>query len=636
MSAEVPEVHSPAVQSAVRKIFRRVVPLFFVMFVANYMDRVNLGFAQDELRADVGLSAAAFGLGAGIFFIAYAIFEVPSNMLMERFGAKVWLTRIMISWGVVATAMAFVDSVEMFYALRFLLGVAEAGFFPAVIYYFSRWLPDSHRGRATSIFLMGSGTATVIVGPVSGALMELHGIWGHAGWQWMFFIEGVFSVVYRFLDSGVEQATWLTDEEKSGLVAAIDAEQDERDARRGGKAARVSRWKLLADPQMLLFLWIYFAINVALYAVTFWLPSIVDDIGGVSDFQVGLLTAVPWLCALAALFVSGRVSDRIGRRRPVLVVLLLLGGCGTLLAVFVSPWVGLGALCLAAMGFKPASPVFWTIPQSYLDARAAAPGIALINSIGNLGGFVAPTAFGIIEDTTGSTKGGLVGLTVVGFLAALSVLLVRGGGRNDRVRTRPAKAVAAPAPETTPGAARTRSRVLPPPDATRPAPPHRRWRGAHWRGPHHARERTVTASTVSTDVPGATDVPVMPADERTHRHVPPEGSHRHPQVDPLAALRTPQDPPWDVYLTGTVFLDVIFTGLDSAPVRGTESWARGMGRARAASPTWRPRWPVSACAPRWPPPSATTTTATTAGTRSPRARASTCPRPAPCPAGTRR
>ncbi|MFI7874117.1 MFS transporter [Streptomyces salinarius] len=452
-------MHSPAVQSAVRKIFRRVVPLFFVMFVANYMDRVNLGFAQDELRADVGLSAAAFGLGAGIFFIAYAIFEVPSNMLMERFGAKVWLTRIMISWGVVATAMAFVNSVEMFYALRFLLGVAEAGFFPAVIYYFSRWLPDSHRGRATSIFLMGSGTATVIVGPISGALMEMHGIWGHAGWQWMFFVEGVFSVVlgfvvYRFLDSGVEQATWLTDEEKSGLVAAIDAEQEERDARRGEKAARVSRWKLLADPQMLLFLWIYFAINVALYAVTFWLPSIVDDIGGVSDFQVGLLTAVPWLCALVALFVSGRVSDRIGRRRPVLVVLLLLGGCGTLLAVFVSPWVGLGALCLAAMGFKPASPVFWTIPQSYLDARAAAPGIALINSIGNLGGFVAPTAFGIIEDSTGSTKGGLVGLTVVGFLAALSVLLVRGGGRNDRVRARPAKAPAAPAPESTPGAAR--------------------------------------------------------------------------------------------------------------------------------------------------------------------------------------
>jgi MFS family permease len=430
------------------------------MFVANYMDRVNLGFAQDELRADVGLSAAAFGLGAGIFFIAYALFEVPSNILMERYGPKVWLTRIMISWGVVATAMAFVDSVEMFYALRFLLGVAEAGFFPAVIYYFSRWLPDSHRGRATSIFLMGSGTATVVVGPVSGALMEMHGIWGHAGWQWMFFIEGIFSVVlgfvvYRFLDSGIEKADWLTDEEKTGLVAVIDAEQEARDAQRG-TAGPVSRWKLLADPQMLLFVWIYFAINVALYAVTFWLPSIVDDIGGLSSFEVGLLTSVPWLCAIAAVYVSGRLSDRIGKRRPVLITLLVLGGCGTLLAVFVSPWAGLGALCLAAMGFKPASPIFWTIPQSYLDARAAAPGIALINSIGNLGGFVAPTAFGIIEDTTGSTQAGLVGLTVVGFLAALSVLLVRGGGRNDRVRTRATPApAAASAPETSPGAARS-------------------------------------------------------------------------------------------------------------------------------------------------------------------------------------
>ena len=441
----VPVEHPPAVQSAIRKIFRRVVPLFFIMFVANYMDRVNLGFAQDQLRADIGLSGAAFGLGAGIFFIAYALFEVPSNMLMERFGAKIWLTRIMISWGVVATAMAFVSSAEAFYALRFLLGVAEAGFFPAVIYYFSRWLPDSHRGRASSIFLMGSGTATVIVGPVSGALLEMHGIWGHSGWQWMFFIEGILSVVlgfvvYRFLDSGIETATWLTDEEKVGLVACIDAEQAVRDEQRG--TMHVSRWKLLADPQVLLFLWIYFAINVALYAVTFWLPSIVDDIGGLSEFEVGLLTSVPWLCAIVAVFISGRISDRIGKRRPILVTLLITGGCGTLLAVFVSPWMGLGALCIAAVGFKPASPIFWTIPQSYLDARAAAPGIALINSIGNLGGFVAPTAFGLIEDTTGSTKGGLVGLTVVGFLAALSVLLVRGGGRNDRVRPLPAKGAA--------------------------------------------------------------------------------------------------------------------------------------------------------------------------------------------------
>nr|WP_272926167.1 MFS transporter [Streptomyces sp. SID8379] len=388
--------------------------------------------------------------------------------LAARGSAKIWLTRIMISWGVVATGMAFVNSAEMFYALRFLLGVAEAGFFPAVIYYFSRWLPDSHRGRATAIFLMGSGTATVIVGPISGALLEMHGVWGHSGRQWMFFIEGVASVVlgfvvFRFLDSSVESATWLTQEEKDGLATVIDAEQKEREAGRGTE--RVSRWKPLADPQMLIFLWIYFAINVALYAVTFWLPSIADDIGGLTDFQVGLLTAVPWLFAIASVYVSGRLSDRLGKRRPILVALLLLGGAGTLLAVFVSPWVGLGALCLAAMGFKPASPVFWTIPQSYLDARAAAPGIALINSIGNLGGFVAPTAFGIIEDTTGSTKGGLVGLTVVGFLAALSVLLVRGGGRNDTAR--PARRPAARAgTRTAPDATAHRVTIRPEPGAT--------------------------------------------------------------------------------------------------------------------------------------------------------------------------
>ncbi len=439
MTADKAHVASqhPAVRSAVHKIFRRVVPLFFVMFVANYVDRVNIGFAQDHLKADISLSSTAFGFGAGLFFVAYAIFEVPSNMLMERFGAKVWLTRIMITWGLVASAMAFVNSAEMFYVLRFLLGVAEAGFFPAVIYYFTRWLPDADRGRATAIFLMGSGTASVIAGPLSGALLEMHGIWGHSGWQWMFFIEGMASVVlglfcFRFLDSRLEDATWLNDEEKSEIVKAIDTEQEARDAERG--TARISRWKLLADPQMLLFCWLYFAISVALYAVTFWLPSIVDDIGGLSEFEVGLLVAVPWLCAIGAVYISGRTSDRVGKRRPFLVGALLLGSLGTLLATLVSPWLALGALCFAAMGFKTASPIFWTIPQSYLDARIAAPAIALVNSLGNLGGFVSPTVFGILEDTTGSAEGGLIGLSVVGVLAAVTVSLVRGGGRNERRR----------------------------------------------------------------------------------------------------------------------------------------------------------------------------------------------------------
>ncbi|WP_078877765.1 MFS transporter [Streptomyces sp. 150FB] len=405
------------------------------MFIVNYIDRVNIGFAQDQLSTDIGLSASAFGFGAGLFFIAYAIFEVPSNVLLERFGAKIWLTRIMITWGLVAAAMAFVTSAEMFYVLRFLLGVAEAGFFPAVIYYFTRWLPDADRGRATAIFLMGSGTASVIAGPLSGALLEMHGFAGHSGWQWMFFIEGAASVVlgfiaFRLLDNRVEDAKWLTDEEKAALNRAVEAEQTVRAASRD--TGRVSRWKLLADPQMLLFCWLYFAISLALYAVTFWLPSIVDDIGGLSDFEVGLLVAVPWLCAIAAVYVSGRASDRTGKRRPFLIAALITGSVGTFLATVVSPWAGLGALCIAAMGFKTASPIFWTIPQSYLDARVAAPAIALINSVGNLGGFVSPTVFGILQDTTGSTKGGLIGLSVVGVIAAVTVALVRGGGRNEQ------------------------------------------------------------------------------------------------------------------------------------------------------------------------------------------------------------
>ncbi|MFE7783734.1 MFS transporter [Streptomyces nigrescens] len=253
------------------------------MFVANYVDRVNIGFAQDQLRADAGISAAAFGFGAGLFFVAYARSRRP------------------------------------------------------------------------------------VPPPVA----------------------------------------------PSG-----------------------SRRQLLTDPQLLLFCWIYFAISVALHAVTFWLPSIVGDIAGLSDFQVGLLVAVPWLCALAAVYVTGRASDRTGRRRPFLVGALLAGSAGTLLATLVSPWLGLAALCLAAMGFKTSSPVFWTIPQSYLDARIAAPAIALVNSLGNLGGFVSPTAFGILQDATGSTRGGLIGLSVVGVLAALSVALVRGGGHRERTRGR--------------------------------------------------------------------------------------------------------------------------------------------------------------------------------------------------------
>ncbi|MDQ8708052.1 MFS transporter [Streptomyces sp. LHD-70] len=439
----------PALGSAVRKIFRRIVPLFTIMLIANQIDRGNIAFAERQLEADLGIGVAAYGLGAGLFFVAYAIFEVPSNMMLEKFGPKIWLTRIMITWGLVSAGMAFVQGTTSFYVLRFLLGIAEAGFFPAIIYYFSRWLPSGHRARASAIFISGSSIATIIAGPLSGALLQLDGFLGMTGWQSMFLIEGLLSVVigfiaWRLMDHSIDDATWLTADEKRALATTIDAEQAEREQRRETGGA-VSRWKLLLDPKILVFCWIFFAIALSIYAATFWLPKIVGRIGGLNDFEIGLLSAVPWVFAIGAMYVSGRLSDRSGRRKPWLVASLLTAALGTGLATFGSPWFALAALCVGAMGFKSASPLFWSIPQHYLDARISAPAIALINSLGNLGGFVAPTVFGLLEATTGSTEMGLWGLTACSVLAAVSVLLLRDGGEP---RKHPAPTGATPAPAT--------------------------------------------------------------------------------------------------------------------------------------------------------------------------------------------
>lgn len=303
-----------ALSSAIGKIFRRVVPLFVVMLVCNQLNRSNIGYAETYLEADVGIGATAYGFGAGLFFIAYALFELPSNVMMEKFGARVWLTRIMVSWGLVSAAMAFVNSPEMFYVLRFLLGAAEAGFFPAVIFYFTRWLPDSHRGRATALFVAGSSIAAAISGPLSGPLLSMHGFLGVRGWQWLFGLEGALSVVvgvvaYFFLDSKIRDAKWLTEDEKTALISRIDEEDAAKTAEtRGG-----SRWRLLLDGKLLLFCWIYFAIQLSIYANTFWLPSIVRRIEGTNDITVGLLSSLPWICAVVAMYVSGRAGDQIGR-----------------------------------------------------------------------------------------------------------------------------------------------------------------------------------------------------------------------------------------------------------------------------------------------------------------------------------
>ncbi|MFF8869715.1 MFS transporter [Streptomyces massasporeus] len=421
-----------AEQRAVGKFLRRMLPILVLMLLVNQMDRTNVGFVQDELRADVGVSATAYGLGAGLFFIGYALFEVPSNMWLERFGARVWLTRIMITWGLVIVAMCFIHNVWMFYGLRFLLGVAEAGFFPGVLLYFTQWLPDSSRGRASAIFLGGSATAYIVTGPITGALLELHGAGGIAGWRWMFALEGAFSILVGFiagffLVSRIQDAKWLTQEEKDALSEAVARDKEVRD-----RAPSVSRMKLILHPQVAVLTAVFFAMALTGYAITFWLPSLVEEIGGLSPFQIGLLSAIPWICAVIAMYTMSHFTDRAPDRRPYLAIALVLSAIGTFLATLGSPWFGLAALTLAAVGGKCAATLFWPMAQSGLDLKIAAPGLALVNSIGNLGGFVSPTLFGYLKDTTGSTNGGLYTLSAASVLAVLGVAFVRHTHRGER------------------------------------------------------------------------------------------------------------------------------------------------------------------------------------------------------------
>ncbi|AWY40229.1 MFS transporter [Pseudomonas putida] len=430
-----------ALQSAISKVKRHVLPLFVIMFIVNYIDRVNIGFVRAHMEHDLGIGAAAYGLGAGLFFIGYALFEVPSNILLQKVGARIWLTRIMLTWGLVAAGMAFIQNETHFYILRFLLGVAEAGFFPGVIYYFTRWLPGAERGKAIAIFLSGSAFASLISGPLSGLLLQIEGLGLH-GWQWMYFIEGMFSVglcffVWFWLDSKPHDAKWLSRDEQDALVKAID---DEQRAREAASPVKASLGTLLKDRQIILFCVIYFFIQLTIYAATFWLPSIIKKMGELSDFQVGMFNSIPWLLSIVGMYAFASLSAKWKHQQAWVAVALLIAAAGMFMSTTGGPIFAFVAICFAALGFKSASSCFWPIPQAYLDARIAAGVIALINSVGNLGGFVAPTTFGLLEERTGSIQGGLYGLAVTSIIAAIIVFAAR-----NKPKTAPALAATAPA-----------------------------------------------------------------------------------------------------------------------------------------------------------------------------------------------
>ncbi|WP_416423856.1 MFS transporter [Pseudomonas sp. App30] len=421
------KTQNPSVlEQAAAKVKRHVLPLFVVMFIVNYIDRVNIGFVRSHMEADLGIGAAAYGLGAGLFFIGYALFEVPSNILLQRFGARAWLTRIMFTWGAAAMAMAFVRGETSFYVLRFVLGAAEAGFFPGIIYYFTQWLPAAERGKAMAVFLSGSAIASVISGPVSGALLSINALSLHA-WQWMFLIEGGASLVlcgfvWFWLQSHPREARWLNAAEKQALESCLAEEQRAREAQH---VVKPSMFKLLADRQIALFCFIYFSIALTIYGATFWLPSMIKKMGNLADFEVGLFNSVPWLISIVAMYGFAAVAAKWKHQQAWVAVTLVVAALGMFMSTVGGPVFAFVSICFAAIGFKAASALFWPIPQGYLDARIAAAVIALINSIGNLGGFVAPATFGFLEQTTGSIEGGLYGLAATSLVAAVVIFFAR-------------------------------------------------------------------------------------------------------------------------------------------------------------------------------------------------------------------
>ena len=412
----------PELAAIVRKVTLRLIPILLLMYILAFLDRANLGFAKVAWQADTGISDAAYALGAGIFFVGYAIFEIPSNLLMRRVGAKIWLARIMISWGIVSSLMIFATNEWAFYILRVLLGITEAGFFPGVILFLTYWIPLKYRARVNGLFYFGAPLAFIFGGPLSGMLLDLDDKVAIHGWQLMFLVTGILTVLvgivaFFYLDNGPKDAKWLDGHEREALLSALEDENTAKENHSPRGALRA-----LGNPVVLYFAAIYLTIQMSVYGVTFYLPTqIATIVGQPVGLEVGLLTAVPWTFALIVTFVLSRLADSTGQRRLIATLALAAAGVGIVLsAVIQDPIVALAALSVGAAGFISVQPVFWTLPTSFLLGAAAASGIALINSLGSLGGFLAP----ILKNWADATFGDSAGLIVLAVIALLGAALI--------------------------------------------------------------------------------------------------------------------------------------------------------------------------------------------------------------------
>ena len=408
-----------------RKVAARLIPLLFLCYIAAYLDRVNVGFAKLQMQQALQFSDSVYGFGAGIFFIGYFIFEIPSNVMLHRVGAGRWIARIMVSWAVLSAGMMFVNSAISFYVVRFLLGVAEAGFFPGIILYLTYWFPAARRGRATSLFLAAIAVAGLVGNPVSGWILHsLNGVNGWQGWQWLFLLEAVPSLVlgvlaWFWLEDRVKNAKWLTPQERELVARDIAAEESTK--------ADGSLGRVLADGKVWLLALVYFSIVSGLYGVTFWLPTIIKGLGVADPLQVGLIGAVPWAFGIVAMFFAARSADARQEYRWHTAVSCVVAAAGLVISVAFHNDVllAMAGLTIGAMGIMCALPIFWSNPTALLGGTAAAMGIAFINSVGNLAGFAIPWLMGVIKDATHSTDLGLHMLAGFLVLGAVAVLLLK-------------------------------------------------------------------------------------------------------------------------------------------------------------------------------------------------------------------
>lgn len=424
----IPAAASPAVDARsledalYRKVNWRIIPLFILCFLFAYLDRVNISFAKLEMQSDLGFSDTVYGLGASLFFVGYFLFEVPSNVLLHKIGARVWIARIMVTWGITSACMMFVQSEFWFYTLRFLIGVMEAGFVPGVLYYFTQWYPSSRRGRVNGYFKSSICLCGIVGGPLAGLILgQMDGAMGMAGWKWLFLLEGVPSillggVVFWLLSDRIEDAPWLTAEEKR-LLAQRMAE----DVKPAGKPSMAS---LLRLPTTYVMSAIYLCLVMALTGLLFWMPQLIRSAGVTDTLHIGWLTMVPYLVAVVVNLLMGYSSDRSGERRWHMAscALLCAGGyllCAVTAGQLLPLMVGLSLIMAGIIAWMP---IFWTIPPRFLSGVAAAAGIALINSLGQLGGIIAPFMIGRVRDLTGAATPALYLLSVISLVAVALIL----------------------------------------------------------------------------------------------------------------------------------------------------------------------------------------------------------------------